>query len=135
MEAAISSHFGTVYSFTDLQNKKHDMSDYRQCIIVVPEIFQKSSHLIIDNLAIPDVEILVVSYWWLERCLHLKKFILPAPPSARRDIMDFVCFPFSNLPLNGFGELEITTTGFSGIDLTHVAKLIKLTGLLLNNRL
>ncbi|KAI5811023.1 BRCT domain-containing protein [Peziza echinospora] len=129
LEAAISSHFGTVYSFTDLQSKNRDMSDYRQCIIVVPEIFQTSTHLAIEKLGIPNVEILVVSYWWLERCLHLKNFILPAPPSARRDIMDFVCFPFSsNLPLNGFGELEITTTGFSGIDATHISKLIKLTG-------
>lgn len=93
--------------------------------IIVPEIFPKKLYPTPDG----NTSFKVVSFWWIERCLHSKKFTEPKYPGDGGDDIDIFCFPFDLMPLNGFEGMEIVTTGFSGVNLMHVTKVIGLTGL------
>jgi DNA replication regulator DPB11 len=61
-----------------------------------------------------------VTVWWLERCLHRKEFIDPADSVIGR--------PFPVFPIESFAGITISTSAFSGIDLLHVTKAVKLIG-------
>ncbi|KAG5440203.1 hypothetical protein PCANB_001772 [Pneumocystis canis] len=62
-----------------------------------------------------------VTEWWIERCLHNKKFIEPSE--------HLLCKPLPcNFPLEGMEDFSISLTGFSGVDLLHISKLIVLLG-------
>ncbi|KTW30205.1 hypothetical protein T552_00683 [Pneumocystis carinii B80] len=62
-----------------------------------------------------------VTEWWIERCLHDKKFIDPSE--------HLLCSPLPcNFPLEDMKDFSICLTGFSGIDLMHISKLIVLLG-------
>ncbi|EMR10861.1 hypothetical protein PNEG_01007 [Pneumocystis murina B123] len=62
-----------------------------------------------------------VTEWWIERCLHNKKFIDPSE--------HLLCSPLPcDFPLEDMKDFSICLTGFSGIDLMHISKLIVLLG-------
>jgi DNA replication regulator DPB11 len=61
-----------------------------------------------------------ITVWWLERCLHRKEFMDPAKHIIGR--------PFPIFPIEGFSELTVSTSAFSGIDLLHVTKAVRLIG-------
>ena len=61
-----------------------------------------------------------VTVWWLERCLHRKEFLDPTDHVIGK--------PFPVFPIDGFSEVTISTSAFSGIDLLHVTKAVKLIG-------
>ncbi|KAG5519873.1 hypothetical protein PMAC_000150 [Pneumocystis sp. 'macacae'] len=62
-----------------------------------------------------------VTEWWIERCLHSKKFIEPSE--------HFLCKPLPcSFPLESMQNFSICLTGFSGVDLLHISKLIVLLG-------
>lgn len=62
-----------------------------------------------------------VTEWWIERCLHDKKFINPSE--------HLLCNPLPcDFPLEGMQDFSICLTGFSVIDLMHISKLILLLG-------
>ncbi|OQD86743.1 hypothetical protein PENANT_c007G02597 [Penicillium antarcticum] len=62
----------------------------------------------------------VVTEMWLERCIGAKAFVPPESHVAST--------PFPKFPIPGFSEMRICSTGFVGIDLLHVRKLVMLMG-------
>ncbi|KAG4304595.1 hypothetical protein PORY_001988 [Pneumocystis oryctolagi] len=82
--------------------------------IIVSHDLPKSSFLNISNGCF-------VTEWWIERCLHHKRFIEPSE--------HLLCKPLPcSFPLEGMQDFSICLTGFSGIDLLHISKLIVLLG-------
>jgi DNA replication regulator DPB11 len=74
---------------------------------------------------IPSVEAVhptprVVTDMWVERCLAYKAFLDPDDHPAST--------PVGRFPINGFRDLKINSTGFEGIDLLHLSKLVRLGG-------
>ncbi|KAH8902881.1 hypothetical protein BR93DRAFT_981867 [Coniochaeta sp. PMI_546] len=68
----------------------------------------------------PDNNIQVVTEFFVEKCMHKKQFFNPASHVIGR--------PFPVFPLPGFGELSVSTAGFTGVDLNHVDKAIRQLG-------
>lgn len=62
----------------------------------------------------------VVTDMWLEKCLHARALVPPETHIAST--------PFPKFPIPGFGGLRVCSTGFGGIDLLHVSKLVNLMG-------
>ncbi|KAF8477224.1 BRCT domain-containing protein [Kalaharituber pfeilii] len=129
LTSTITSHSGVVWSISILKNRAMIPSGVQQIYIVVPEIFPKSSYPKIDIFPGPDVVYTIMSYWWIEHCLHKKTF--QQPKKEGDNVVDestIFYFPFENMPLKGFNGLEIAVTGFTGIELLHVSKTITLSG-------
>lgn len=59
----------------------------------------------------------LVTELWVEKCLHSKAYIEPQSIHG----------PFKH-PVAGFDKLSISSTGFEGVDLMHVTKIVKLLG-------
>lgn len=68
----------------------------------------------------PYGRIETVTEWWVERCLHHKKFIDPRDHVIGR--------PFPVFPIPEFKEMTISSAAFSGIDLLHVTRAVELLG-------
>ncbi|KAF3400291.1 S-M checkpoint control protein rad4 [Talaromyces pinophilus] len=62
----------------------------------------------------------LVTDMWLERCLDANAFISPETHVTST--------PFPHMPLNGFEGLKICSTGFAGIDLLHISKMVAVMG-------
>ncbi|KAJ5107248.1 hypothetical protein N7456_003923 [Penicillium angulare] len=62
----------------------------------------------------------VVTDMWLEKCLHARALIPPESHVAST--------PFPIFPIPGFAGMRVCSTGFAGIDLLHVAKIVALMG-------
>ncbi|GLA94959.1 putative Hybrid PKS-NRPS biosynthetic cluster [Aspergillus tubingensis] len=77
-----------------------------------------------DDLAF---ECEVVTDMWLERCLDAKTLVPPESHTANTPIPSF--------PLKGFAGMKVCSTGFSRIDLLHLAKLVNLVGATYNEYL
>jgi DNA replication regulator DPB11 len=74
---------------------------------------------------IPSVETVhptprVVTDMWIERCLAHKAYLDPDEHPAGT--------PVGKFPIDGFRDLTINSTGFEGIDLLHLSKLVRLVG-------
>ncbi|PQE15681.1 BRCT domain-containing protein [Rutstroemia sp. NJR-2017a BBW] len=65
-------------------------------------------------------QIEIITDWWVERCLHHKQFMEPSTHVIGR--------PFPSFPIEGFGDLNISSAAFSGIELLHVKKATNLLG-------
>ncbi|KAJ5894267.1 hypothetical protein N7495_005958 [Penicillium taxi] len=61
-----------------------------------------------------------VTDMWLERCLYARALVSPESHVAST--------PFPKFPIPGFPGMRICSTGFGGIDLLHVSKLVNLMG-------
>lgn len=61
-----------------------------------------------------------VNEWWLERCLHQKRF---APADEH-----VLGTPLSSFPWPDFANMQIASSAFTGIDLLHVGKVTKQLG-------
>lgn len=61
----------------------------------------------------------LVTELWVEKCLHSKTFIEPQSEPVHG--------PFRH-PVSGFENLVISSTGFEGVDLMHVTKVVNLLG-------
>lgn len=62
----------------------------------------------------------IVTEWWVERCIHYKRLLKPDEDVLSQPVLDAV--------VDGFADLSISTTGFSGVDLRQVAEAVKLVG-------
>ena len=74
---------------------------------------------------IPSVEAIhptprIVTDMWIERCLAYRVYFDPEAHPAGT--------PVGKFPIDGFRDLTINSTGFEGIDLLHLSKLIRLVG-------
>ncbi|KAF4624164.1 hypothetical protein G7Y89_g14009 [Cudoniella acicularis] len=67
-----------------------------------------------------EASVETVTVWWVERCLHHKKFMAPSEHIVGR--------PFSIFPIEGFASMTISSSAFTGIDLLHVKKVVELLG-------
>jgi DNA replication regulator DPB11 len=85
--------------------------------VIVPHDLPISDH---PNLPISKLPIRKITVWWVERCLHAKKFIDPQEHIVGR--------PFPMFPIGGFQGLTICSSAFSGIDLLHFKKSVELIG-------
>ncbi|KAK0128600.1 hypothetical protein ONS95_000563 [Cadophora gregata] len=61
-----------------------------------------------------------VTFWWLERCLHHKKFLDPNDHVVGR--------PFPVFPIEGFSGMTVSSSAFAGIDLLHFQRAVELLG-------
>lgn len=61
-----------------------------------------------------------ITFWWVERCLHHKKFIDPNDHVVGR--------PFPKFPIEGFEGMTISSSAFTGIDLLHFQQAVVLLG-------
>ncbi|KAJ5757504.1 uncharacterized protein N7511_006198 [Penicillium nucicola] len=85
--------------------------------IMVPYQTPRSDIPSTDDLAF---ECEVVTEMWLERCIGTKAFVPPESHVAST--------PFPKFPIPGFSGMRVCSTGFGGIDLLHVRKLVVLMG-------
>ncbi|KAH7139065.1 hypothetical protein B0J11DRAFT_34395 [Dendryphion nanum] len=96
----------------------HQLSsdDLRQAFLVIPH------DAVIDLTSLPGGagNMSLVTNWWVERCLHSKSLIDPSE--------SILCTPFNKLRINGFTDLIVNATGFAGIELLQVTKVITLMG-------
>jgi hypothetical protein len=46
------------------------------------------------------------------------------------DVQTTLCRPFAKFPIQGFQELTICPTSFTGVDLLHLSKAVTLMGML-----
>ncbi|EER38764.1 BRCT domain-containing protein [Histoplasma capsulatum H143] len=85
--------------------------------ILVPHNLPRSEIPSIDDLVIePEI----VTDLWIEKCLHNNALV---PPEAH-----ITSTPFPKFPIPAFQGLRVCSTGFSGIDLLHLSKLVKVMG-------
>lgn len=68
------------------------------------------------------VPVETITFWWVERCLHHKRFENPTEHVIGR--------PFPIFPIRGFndGTTLISSSAFTGIDLLHFKKAVQLIG-------
>ncbi|OAX78567.1 hypothetical protein ACJ72_07122 [Emergomyces africanus] len=85
--------------------------------ILVPHNLPRSEIPSIDDFV---VEPEIVTDLWIEKCLHNNSLI---PPEAH-----ITSTPFPKFPIPAFQGLRVCSTGFSGIDLLHISKLVKVMG-------
>ncbi|KAI7285583.1 hypothetical protein KC345_g1685 [Hortaea werneckii] len=62
----------------------------------------------------------MVTEWWVERCIHYKRFFEPAEDPLSR--------PLWNVKIPAFAGVTICSTGFSGPDFRQTAEAVKLIG-------
>jgi len=94
----------------------------------LPDMVRGSFVIVPYNMpgtGIPSVEAVhptprVVTDMWIERCLAYKTYLDPDEHPVGR--------PVGKFPIDGFRDLTINSTGFEGVDLLHLSKLVKLAG-------
>ncbi|KAK4198054.1 putative S-M checkpoint control protein rad4 [Triangularia verruculosa] len=62
----------------------------------------------------------IITEFYIEKCLHNKRFFHPAEHVIGR--------PFPTFPIPGFGDLFICTSNFTGVDLNQIDKSIRQLG-------
>ncbi|EER25147.1 BRCA1 C Terminus (BRCT) domain containing protein [Coccidioides posadasii C735 delta SOWgp] len=85
--------------------------------ILVPYNLPQSD---IPSTADSESEAHVVTDMWIEKCIHSNTFV---PPEAH-----ITSTPVPRFPIPAFQSLRVCSTGFTGIDLLHVSKLVTLLG-------
>ncbi|KAI4652375.1 hypothetical protein J4E93_002577 [Alternaria ventricosa] len=111
----LESNGAHVIHATDLNNAPSD--DLRRGYFVIPHDVE------VDSAALPGragSHMNLVTNWWVERCLYGKRLVDPSD--------DVLSRPFEKLSISGFSGLTINSTGFSGIELLHVTKVVTLMG-------
>ncbi|KAI4630456.1 hypothetical protein J4E80_001391 [Alternaria sp. BMP 0032] len=111
----LESNGAHVIHATDLNNAPSD--DLRRGYFVIPHDVE------VDSAALPGragEHMNLATNWWVERCLYGKRLVDPSD--------DVLSRPFEKLSISGFSGLTINSTGFSGIELLHVTKVVTLMG-------
>ncbi|CAN9277839.1 unnamed protein product [Alternaria alternata] len=111
----LESNGAHVMRVADLNNASSE--DLRRGYFVIPHDVE------VDLTALPEragSHLNLVTNWWVERCLYGKRLVDPAS--------DVLSRPFQKLSISGFSGLTINSTGFSGIELLHVTKIVTLMG-------
>jgi DNA replication regulator DPB11 len=66
------------------------------------------------------VQVQTITEWWVERCLHHKRFIEPQDHVIGQ--------PFPKYPLEEFRGVTVSSAAFTGIDLLHIKRAVELLG-------
>ncbi|KAK6393539.1 hypothetical protein LTR65_002411 [Meristemomyces frigidus] len=91
-------------------------------------LFFKSRHLLVPHalsngpLELPEVAAgtQFVTEWWVERCIHYKRYFEPEHDALSR--------PLWHANIRDFAGVTICTTGFPGVDFRQIAEAVKLLG-------
>ncbi|CAE7021196.1 hypothetical protein PTT_12211 [Pyrenophora teres f. teres 0-1] len=111
----LESNGGRVLRASDLNSSS--IEDLERGYLIIPHDVE------VDLTTLPEragSHIPLVTNWWVERCLYGKRLVDPAD--------DVLSRPFESRTVSGFSGLSINSTGFSGIELLHVTKLVTLMG-------
>ncbi|KAF8852303.1 BRCT domain-containing protein [Acephala macrosclerotiorum] len=92
-------------------------SDVKRLFRIVPPDLK-----VIEYPPLPEsqLDIETITFWWVERCLHSKKFVEPNECILGR--------PFPMFPIQGFKGMIVSSSAFTGIDLLHLKKAVDLIG-------
>ncbi|CZR57313.1 related to S-M checkpoint control protein Rad4p [Phialocephala subalpina] len=103
----------TIENLVDIESRNNVKRLFR---IMPPDL------KVINYPALPQsqLEIETITFWWVERCLHSKKFVEPSECILGR--------PFPMFPIQGFKKMIVSSSAFTGIDLLHLKKAVDLIG-------
>lgn len=109
-----------VRSIRELEDAPSDPS-FVSRLLLVPRLLEEGP------LDLPDVPpgTDMVTEWWLERCIHYKRFFEPA--------VDVLSRPFWDV--NVLAGVTVCSSGFSGLDFRQTAEVVKLIGATFDERL
>ncbi|TVY58436.1 S-M checkpoint control protein rad4 [Lachnellula cervina] len=110
-------HGAEIYETIDDLRSVPPTNTSNHTMMIVPHDLPLSEH---PELPQSQLSIETVTDWWVERCLHQKKFTDPAEHIIGR--------PFQVFPIEGFVGMMICSSAFSGIDLLHFKKAVELLG-------
>lgn len=108
----ITSLDGRVVSLEELTNDPSPNATIKARFLIVPQTSQPDTHPTITN---DDIH--VVTEFFIERCLHTKKFLFPLGDLT-------LGRPFPTFPIPGFEDLTICSAAFTGIELSQVARAV-----------
>ncbi|KAF2009075.1 hypothetical protein BU24DRAFT_468471 [Aaosphaeria arxii CBS 175.79] len=99
-----------------------------EIIPTLPNDVRRKAFLVVPHDVASDLaslpggagDLSLVTNWWVEQCLHKKSLVDPYE--------SILCQPFNKLSISGFDGLIINSTGFSGIELLQVTKVVALMG-------
>lgn len=101
-----------VQSAKELESASENLFFQTRCLLV--------PHSVPTELPDTPPGTVVVTEWWVERCIHYKQNLDPG--------LDSLSQPLADSRVNGFSEMRISTTGFTGVDLRQTAEAVKLMG-------
>ncbi|CAK7199584.1 protein kinase activating protein dpb11 [Sporothrix eucalyptigena] len=93
--------------------------------VIVPQDERPDAHPIVAD------DVLLVTEFFIEQCLHKKQYALPHGPSishAREKNPGTIGRPFPVFPIPGFDQLSICSSGYTGVDLNQVDKSVRQLG-------
>lgn len=83
--------------------------------LIVPQTSQPDTHP-----RIPHDDVHIVTEFYIERCLHSKRFSPPAEHVLGR--------PFPRFPIRGFSDLTVCSAAFTGLELSQMARSVAQLG-------
>lgn len=92
--------------------------------VIVPQDERPDAHPTVTS------DVILVTEFFIEQCLHKKLYALPGGPSTTHalDKPGTIGRPFPTFPIPGFDALLICSSGFTGVDLNQVDKTIRQLG-------
>ncbi|CAK7266337.1 protein kinase activating protein dpb11 [Sporothrix epigloea] len=92
--------------------------------VIVPQDERPDAHPTVTG------DVILVTEFFIEQCLHKKLYALPGGPSTAHalDNPGTIGRPFPTFPIPGFDALLICSSGFTGVDLNQVDKTIRQLG-------
>ncbi|PPJ57217.1 hypothetical protein CBER1_02779 [Cercospora berteroae] len=113
LRTVVSANGATVVSTTgDLENAPANHHFKSQCLLV--------PHAQPTELPFLPPGTMLVTEWWVERCLHFKQELNPDQDSLSQPLQDKL--------ISDFAGLVISSTGFNSVDLRMSAETINLMG-------
>ncbi|TLD29605.1 putative vacuolar protein sorting-associated protein 16 [Venturia nashicola] len=109
----LESH-GARLCISPADTEDEDLGD--GCLLIPHDVPEDS----LQPVPAPASEWQRVTEWWVESCLASKVLVKPEDEP--------LCRPFSNLAIQGCKGMTISVTGFTGVELLHVVKAIKIMG-------
>jgi DNA replication regulator DPB11 len=92
-------------------------SNVDRLLIIVPYSHPSSDLPSVEHVQFPPM---VITEFWVERCLTSKQFFEPDEHILNR--------PLPVFPIPGFEKLIVNSTGIADIDLLHLSKVVKVLG-------
>ncbi len=104
-----------VHSPSDLEEASRYPTFKERYLLVPHDASSASANL--DDLP-PSTS--MATEWWVERCVYSKTLLDPMD--------DVLSRPLGDAEVPGFADLQISTTGFSGVDVRQIAVAVKMMG-------
>ena len=132
-DSLFGGRFFVVHGFGDKQTiilHKHLLSHGANLLESVAEFPDTGANFLLVPHQVPQKDvptlptsppsIIVVNEFWIEKCLFGRIYIEPTSSITHS--------PFPKSPIKGFENITISSTAFEGIELTHVAKIVRFMG-------